>query len=63
MYQICNLAKDNKFAFYVVTFIQMKMPTLSAPQYDRRNPIFVNDINISVHILIGSKITTYNANL
>ena len=63
MYQICNLAKDNKFAFYVVTFIQMKMPTLSAPQYDRRNPIFVNDINISVHILIGFKVVSEDTNL
>ena len=38
----------------------MKMQTLSAPRNDRLNLIFVKDINISVHILIGSKITTYN---
>ena len=58
MHQICDWAKCNKFMFYVVTFEPMKMGTLAAPQSDRLNLIFVKDINISVHILIGSKITS-----
>ena len=41
----------------------MKIQTLSLPQDDRLCLIFVKDINISIHILIRSKITTYNANL
>ena len=49
--------------FDVVTFEPMKMQTLSAPQSDRLNLIFVKDVIISVHILIGSKITTKNASL
>ena len=58
LHQICNWAKYHKFTFYVVTFMLMKMHTLSAPQNDLLNLIFVKDVNISVHISIGSKIMT-----
>ena len=58
MHQICDWSKYHKFTFYVVTFVQMKKQTLSAPQNDRLNLVFVKDMNNSVHILIGSKITT-----
>ena len=58
MHQICDWAKYNKFELYVVTFEPKKMQTLSAPQNDSLNLIFVKDMNVSVHILIGSKITT-----
>ena len=58
MHQIFDLAKYIKLMFNVVIFEQMKMQTLSAPQNDRLNLMFVKDINISVHILIGSKIMT-----
>jgi hypothetical protein len=58
VHQICDFANYHKFAFYLVTFEPMKIPTLSAPQNDRLNLIFVKDIKISVGILIGSKITT-----
>ena len=58
MHQIFDLAKYIKLMFDVVIFEQMKMQTLSAPQNDRLNLMFVKDINISVHILIGLKITT-----
>ena len=58
MHQICDWAKYHEFMFYVVTFEPMKMPTLSATQNDRLNLIFVNDMIISAHILIVSKIMT-----
>ena len=48
----------HKFSFYVLTLEQMKIQTLSVPQNDRLNLVFEKDINISVHILIASKITT-----
>ena len=57
MHQICDWAKYHKFMFYVVTFVPMKIRVLSAPKNDRLNLIFVKDTNISVHILIGLKIT------
>ena len=41
---------------YVVTFEPMKMPTLSAPQNDRLNLVFVEDINDNIHILTGSTV-------
>ena len=55
MHQICDWPEYHKFTFYVVTFEPMKMRTLSAPQNNRLNLIFVKDIDISVHILIGPK--------
>ena len=58
MHQICNWTEYHKFTFYALIFEQMKIQTFSAPQNDRLNLIFVKDINISVHILISSKITT-----
>ena len=58
MHQICDWDKYHKFTFYVGTFEPMKIRTLSAPQNDRLNLIFVKDMNISVHILIDSKIAT-----
>ena len=58
MHQIFDLAKYIKLMFNVVIFEQMKMQTLSAPQNDRLNLIFVKDINISVLILIGFKVVT-----
>ena len=58
MHQICDWAKCYEFMLYVVTFEPMKIPTLSAPQNDRPNLIFVKDINISVLILIGFKVVT-----
>ena len=45
-----KFAKYYKFTFYVLTFEPMKMQTLSAPQNDCMNHIFVKDINISSHI-------------
>ena len=58
MHQICDWAKYHKFTFYVATFEPTKIRTLSATQNDRLNLIFVKDLNISVNILIGSKMTT-----
>ena len=58
MHQIFDLAKYIKLMFNVVIFEQMKMQTLSAPQNDRLNMIFVKYMHINVHILIGSNITT-----
>ena len=55
MHQICDWAKYH-FTFYVVTFVPMKVKTLSTPQNDHLKLVFVKDINDSVHILIGSKI-------
>ena len=63
MHQICNWTKYHKLAFYILIFEQMKIQTFSAPWNDRLNLIIVKDINISVHIFIGSKITTWNSNL
>ena len=59
MHQICEWVDYDKFTFYVVTLEPMKMRTLSAPLNDRLNLFYEKDINISVHILIGSKITAY----
>ena len=56
MHQICDWAKYHKVTFYVVTFVPMKIRTLSAPQNDRLSLVFVKNISDSVHILIGSKI-------
>ena len=47
MHQIFDLAKYIKLMFNVVIFEQMKMQTLSAPQNDHLNLMFVKDINIS----------------
>ena len=58
MHQICDWAKYHEFTFYVVIFVPMKIPTLSAPQNDQLNLVFVKDKNISFHFLIGSKIMT-----
>ena len=58
MHQICDWAKYQEFTHYFVTYEPMKKPTLSAPQNDHPNLIFVKDINISVHILIGFKVVT-----
>ena len=41
----------------------MKIRTLSAPQNGSLNLIFVKDINISVHILIGFKVVSEDTNL
>ena len=46
-----------------MTFEPMKTPALSAPPNDRLNLIFVKDINISVHILIGFKVVSEDTNL
>ena len=58
MHQICNWTKNQKFTVYVLTFEKMKIQTLSVAQNDCLNLVFGKDINISVHILIGSKMTT-----
>ena len=57
MHQICDWAKHHKFMFFVVTFVPMKIRTLSTPKNDRLNLVYVKDINNSVHILISSKST------
>ena len=46
MHQICDWAKYHEFTFYVVIFVPMKIPTLSAPQNDCLNLLFVKDKNI-----------------
>ena len=58
MHQICDWVEYHEFTLYVVIVEPMKIPTLSAPQNDHPNLIFVQDINISVHILIGFKAVT-----
>ena len=58
MHQICDWVEYHEFTLYVVTVEAMKIPTLSAPQNDSPNLIFVKDINISVVILIGFKVVT-----
>ena len=49
MHQICDWAR------YFVTFMPTKIQSLSAPQNDSLNLVFVKDINIIVYIIIGSK--------
>ena len=61
MHQICDWAKYHEFTLYFVTYEPMKKPRLSAHQNDHL--IFVKDININVHILIGFKVVTKNTNL
>ena len=52
MHQICDWVKYHESTLYVVTVEPMKIPTLSAPQNDPPNLIFVKDINISVYIFL-----------
>ena len=52
------MAKYHKFTFYVLTFEKMKIQILLVPQNDYLNLVFAKDMNISVHVVIGSKITT-----
>ena len=54
MHQICDWTEYHKFTFCVVTFEPMKMGTLSAPQNVCLSLIFVEEMNINVHILTGS---------
>ena len=41
--------------FYVVTFEQMKMRTLSAPQNDPLNPVFLKNCNLKCIFIIFTK--------
>ena len=47
MHQICDWAKYHKSEFYAVTFVPMKIQTLSAPQNDCLDLAFVKEIQCS----------------